>query len=134
MSSVDPTPRTVVGLFDHLAEAQAAVQELVANGYSRDAISLVANASADEYSRSFDQTGQFVRSESTAETMEGVESAAEGAGIGAVLGGLAGLLASMAMLPIPGIGPVLAGGQLLTVFMGAVTGGLVGGLVGGLEP
>lgn len=63
----------------------------------------------------------------------GGDSAAEGAGIGAVLGGAAGILASLGMLAIPGIGPVVAAGWLAStaagVSIGAVAGGLVGMLV-----
>ena len=38
--------------------------------------------------------------------------AAKGAGIGAALGGVSGLLAGLAGLAIPGIGPTLAAGRL----------------------
>jgi len=51
------------------------------------------------------------------------ENAVRGAEVGGVVGALLALT-------IPGIGPVLAIGPLLSAFSGAMAGGAVGGLVG----
>lgn len=124
--------KTVVGLFDNLSDARDAVSELVDAGLDRNEVNLVANASAEEYSRYFDQSGKYVTTTTETET----SGAAAGAGIGAVLGGLGGLLVGMSLLPIPGIGPVVAAGPigsaLATAAVGAGVGALAGGLIGAL--
>jgi len=124
--------KTVVGLFDNLSDARDAVSELADVGINRSEINLVANASAEEYSRYFDKSGKYV----TTETDAGTSGAAAGAGIGAVLGGLGGLLVGMSLLPIPGIGPVVAAGPigsaLATAAVGAGLGAVAGGLIGAL--
>ena len=48
------------------------------------------------------------------------------------MGGVAGLLAGLGMMAIPGIGPVVAAGWLVSTFAGAAAGGLTGGVVGAL--
>ena len=55
-----------------------------------------------------------------------------GAVIGAGLGSVAGLLAGIAALAIPGLGPVLAAGPLATALGGMLAGGAVGGIIGAL--
>lgn len=60
------------------------------------------------------------------------EGLATGATTGAVLGGVFGWLAGIGMLTIPGIGPFLAAGPLVTALAGAGAGGAVGGLTGAL--
>jgi hypothetical protein len=57
----------------------------------------------------------------------------EGAEAGLVIGGTAGgLLAGLAALTIPGIGPVVAAGWLATTALGAFAGGVSGGILGAL--
>ncbi|MGV8953137.1 MAG: hypothetical protein ACOH2M_18715, partial [Cypionkella sp.] len=60
------------------------------------------------------------------------EAAGTGAGIGALLGGAGGLLAGLGALAIPGIGPVVAAGWLVSTALGAVAGAAVGGATGGI--
>lgn len=116
--------RIVVGMFDKFEEAQAAVRELQQEGFRKEDISLVANDAKGEYSRSLKST-----SGSTDSVKDG---AGEGAGIGAVLGGIGGLLVGLGALAIPGIGPVLAAGPLITALAGAGIGAAAGGLLGAL--
>jgi hypothetical protein len=52
------------------------------------------------------------------------ENAIRDAGIGSVVGALVSLM-------VPGLGPVLAIGPLVTILGGAAAGGAVGGLIGG---
>jgi uncharacterized membrane protein len=59
---------------------------------------------------------------------ERVGSAVVGAGLGSV----AGLLAGIAALAVPGVGPILAAGPLATVLGGMLAGGAVGGIIGAL--
>lgn len=125
----DSTLKTVVGLFDDLGHAREAVNELKSRGFADREVSLVANASAEEYHRHFDTTTGAYRADVEVENHSG---AGTGAGIGAVLGGLAGLLAGLSIITIPGIGPVLGAGPIASTLMGALAGGLVGGLLGAL--
>jgi hypothetical protein len=59
---------------------------------------------------------------------EGLRQTIGNAGTGAVIGGGTGVLAGLATMAIPGIGPVLGAGVLLAMFggMGAGIGGLIG--------
>jgi hypothetical protein len=125
--------RTVIALYDDFDSANAAVRDLIDNGFSRDDISLIAN----------DQRGQYAdylnRGTTNAELTGTSEGAGVGAGIGAVIGGLGGLLIGLGALTIPGIGPVIAAGPLAAALtglagagVGAVAGGVTGGLIGAL--
>lgn len=58
------------------------------------------------------------------------EGATVGAGSGGVLGGIAGLLLGLGALTIPGIGPFVAAGPIMTALSGAAVGGALGGLGG----
>ncbi len=124
--------RTVVALYDDFASANAAVRELVDNGFRRDDISLLASDESGEYRRYIDR-------DAPAETSATAQGAGVGAGIGAVIGGLGGLLVGLGALTIPGVGPVLAAGPLAAALTGlagagagAVAGGVTGGLIGAL--
>jgi hypothetical protein len=108
--------RTITGLFDTRDQADDAVRSLKDAGVSSDDISIVAN-NADG---SYDGDGDVA------------EDAGAGAGIGAAVGGAGGLLAGLGALAIPGIGPVVAGGWLLSTVVGAATGAVVGGAAGGI--
>lgn len=117
--------KTVVALYDQISEAQDAIRDLEDNGFSREDISLVATDSAREQASDMDTGGGG----------DAVNTGAlGGAGVGAALGGAAGLMVGLGALAIPGIGPILAGGPLVTTLagagMGAVAGGLVGALIG----
>ena len=115
--------KTVVGLFDDRAAAQAAVRELLAGGFPQEQISVVSKK-AD---------GKGVEVEYVEEDgREQIEDMAKGAGKGAAIGGAAGLLLSLTALAIPGIGPVLAAGPLVALIAGAGVGATAGGLVSGL--
>src|SRR5215216_725551 len=100
--------KTIVGLFDTYHEADECVSDLERAGFGRDQISIVANQNAAR------STGMTSAGTSVARDNGG---AAEGAGTGAVIGGVtggaAGLIASLAGLAIPGIGPVLAAGPII---------------------
>jgi len=59
------------------------------------------------------------------------ENAIRGAEKGGLLGGALGGLAGLSVLAIPGIGPFLALGPILSAIGGAAVGSAVGGLAGG---
>lgn len=60
------------------------------------------------------------------------EGAVTGLSAGGLLGGTLGWLAGMGALAIPGVGPFLAAGPVLTALGGAVAGAMVGGIAGTL--
>lgn len=117
--------KTVVGLYDRFEDAQQAVQALHDSGFSKEDISLIARDATGEFSRHLEGTQE-------GETRDVSEGAATGAGIGAVLGGLGGLLLGLGALAIPGIGPVIAAGPIVSTLAGAGIGAVAGGLVGSL--
>jgi uncharacterized protein (TIGR02271 family) len=113
-------PGTVVGLFRNTAQAERAIRDLKAAGFSDSQIGVLMQDRAEERRLATD-TG----------TKAG-EGAAAGAVGGGVLGGVVGLLAGVGALVIPGIGPIVAGGALASTLAGAGIGAAAGGLIGAL--
>jgi hypothetical protein len=111
--------KTLTGLFDSYNDAEAAVRDLEASGIRHDQISIVANNSQRQMVP--------VGSDSDAG-----KAAAASATAGALVGGGAGLLASLGLLAIPGVGPVIAAGWLAATLAGAAGGVAVVGAGGGL--
>jgi Heat induced stress protein YflT domain len=105
---------TITHLYDNYTGAENAVRELEGSGFTSDQISVVGRRPAE------------------AESEEGAEGAATGATLGGVAGAGAGLLASLGLIAIPGIGPLVAAGVLATTVAGAATGAAAGGIVGAL--
>jgi hypothetical protein len=60
------------------------------------------------------------------------EGATAGAGTGAVIGGVLGWLVGIGAIAIPGIGPFIAAGPIMTALAGVGVGGAVGGITGTL--
>jgi hypothetical protein len=60
------------------------------------------------------------------------EGAAAGAGTGGAIGGTLGLLVGLGALVIPGLGPLIAAGPIVSALAGLGAGGVVGGFVGAL--
>lgn len=112
--------KRVVGVYDNGDDAVLAVEELKAQGYDRDDISIVAK-DRDEL--------EAVNAETGTKTEEGL---AAGAATGGLLGGATGLLAGVGALAIPGIGPILAAGPIAAMLTGAAIGAGTGGLAGAL--
>jgi len=118
--------KTIIAVFDDAATAHRVVSELVSAGIDRSNIGLALHDP--------DQTGaKSIHAQTSSDHVD----AGEGAAFGAVIGGLTGLLVGMGSLLIPGIGPAIAAGPLISalagatvgVGAGAVTGGLVGALI-----
>lgn len=107
----------VVGVFDHAEQADAAVRDLLEQGYSAEQVSVVRRPAGAPPGLDADQTASD-------------EGMAAGAAIGGVLGGGAGLALSLSALAVPGIGPILAAGPLIATLAGAAVGGAAGGLLG----
>jgi hypothetical protein len=111
--------KTIVGVFNSVQDANAAVRELEAQGISRDEISVVANKNAAGYD--------------SMEDRDKTSDVVADAGIGAAIGGVGGLLLSAAgALTIPVIGPILAAGPIAAALTGAGIGAAAGGLIGAL--
>lgn len=128
MATTDTSLKTIVGLYDQLSEARDTVAELSQAGIQQGNINLVAHASAEDYGRYFDREGKY----QDAPAGDTTSNVATGAGAGAILGGIGGLVVGLSLLPIPGIGPIIAAGPLASAMAGAGIGAVVGGLIGGL--
>jgi hypothetical protein len=149
--------KTVTGLFDTFDHANRAVSDLISGGFSRSEISLLSSNAKKEYDPYFDTEGRYVGTDKVVnsdidsterdmvgtnryagdvapidETVTTSEGAAKGAGIGAALGGLGGVLMGLGLLAIPGVGPALAAGALVSGLVGAGIGGVAGGVTGAL--
>src|ERR687897_1728247 len=121
------TNKTITAFFENYEDASDAVRRLESAGVPHRDISLVANNEGDRYSthanRTFDGTNHHDHDS---------DGAGTGATVGTLAGGGAGLLAGLGMLAIPGLGPVVAAGWLVTTLVGAGAGAAAGGLLGSL--
>src|SRR5881409_5089 len=101
-------------------QALTIVEQLKAGGFSPNDISVLFP----------DKTGtkDFAHEHHT----KAPEGAATGAGAGGVLGGGLGWLAGIGALAIPGLGPFIAAGPIMSALSGAGAGGVVGGITGAL--
>jgi uncharacterized membrane protein len=108
--------KTIIGLFDDHEEALAVISDLRERRIPPHDISLVASNADGWYA-------EDAKPEATAET---------GAGVGAVVGALGGLLIGLGTITIPGIGPVVSAGWLLSTLAGSATGVILGGAAGSL--
>ncbi len=111
----------IVGIFNSEKDTIAVMEELKASGYRNEEISVLRRGKEQMQATTAVET-----------STNGPEGAAAGAAAGIVLGGTAGILATVGLLFIPGIGPLLAAGPIATVLAGAAVGGGAGSLVGGL--
>ena len=118
---------TVVGLFEDFETARKAVHDLVKRGYDPDHISIVSKDSGEEFSAEAEM-------EDYNEAISRVDSVRmEAAGVGSMVGGGLGLMAGLASLAIPGIGPAIAAGPIIAGIMGLTAGVVGGGFVGWLS-
>jgi hypothetical protein len=128
----EPDHVAVVGLFDHIDDASRAVDELAAAGFDRDAISLVASNADRAYDGHVRPIDDEYDDVVDADHLGTAEGAAAGGGIGAAVGGLGGVLMGLGLLAVPGVGPALAAGPIISGLVGAGIGGAAGGIVGAL--
>lgn len=122
--------RTFIAAFSNISHAEEAISDLRSAGYNPKEMTIMMK----------DQEAvQEVANDTGASTAEGIVS---GATTGGVIGGLTGLLVGVGAIAIPGIGPFLAAGPLVTALgltgaaattvSGATSGAIAGGLIGGL--
>src|SRR6201989_3369895 len=107
-------------IFPSRAEAEKAVNELTAAGFSSQDVSVLMA----------DKSG--TRDFATEKNTKAPEGTATGAGVGGTIGGTLGLLAGVGGLAIPGVGPLIAAGPIMATLAGVGVGGAVGGVVGAL--
>ena len=108
--------RAVIGVFDSIDAAQAAVERLAAAGFPIDRISIVSkDLQSETRVNGYVTTGDI---------------AGPAAATGAWVGGLFGLMAGSALLFVPGAGPLVVLGPLAAAAVGAAHGALLGGGVG----
>lgn len=126
--------KTIVGLYDNLADARQVVEDLTTAGFHRDKISLVASDATGEYSSHLGTTTHTTTDTTTDTDRESSSGtgAATGAVAGGLLGGLAGVLLGLGALAIPGVGPIIAAGPIVSGLVGAGVGAASGGLLGAL--
>lgn len=114
--------RTVVGMFDHIDQAETAINDLKLAGFTPDSISVV--------TRSKPAT-EVVETEAD-EPNDAGQGALAGAIGGGTLGAVLGWLLAGGTALIPGIGPVVAAGIFGATLSGALIGGTLGGVSGAL--
>jgi uncharacterized membrane protein len=110
--------KTVAAIFASLSEAGDACLDLERRGVPREAISLIAGNDAKLH----DEYLEKVRKASTSTAAAAVSNASFGGGMG--------IVAMLAALAIPGVGPIVALGPMLTVLAGMGIGAATGGLIG----
>ncbi len=111
--------KTVAGLFDTREQAQQAIQDLSRAGFPQENISILT-------------MGDHQKPVVEHVTDTGPSGTEVGATTGAAIGGLSGLAVGLGLFAIPGIGPVMAAGPIITTLAGLGAGLAVGGLLGAL--
>jgi uncharacterized protein (TIGR02271 family) len=112
---------------DSSAEAERVVRDLTNTcRCDRSDIGLMARGSAD-----VDGT-QRGDADDGSRRSEMAHGAMKGAGTGAAVGGVLGLVAGVASLSIPGLGPFIAAGPIAATLAGAGVGAAAGGIIGAL--
>jgi hypothetical protein len=110
----------VFGIYPGVSQAEHAVDVLTQADFSNDDISVLA---PDRQG-----TKDFAHEKHT----KAPEGTTTGAATGGAVGGTLGLLAGVGALAIPGLGPFIAAGPIMSTLAGLGVGGAVGGLVGAL--
>ncbi len=110
----------VFGIYRTAAQAESAVDRLLAAGFSNNDISVLLPDSQS--------SKDFAHQKNT----KAPEGTATGVTTGGVVGGTLGLLAGIGALAIPGLGPFIAAGPIMGALAGLGVGGTVGGIIGAL--
>jgi hypothetical protein len=117
---MDSKNTAVFGIYKSSAQAESAVDRLLAAGFSNGDISVL--LPDNQGSREFAH-------EKNTKVPEGTTT---GVTAGGAVGGTLGLLAGIGALAIPGVGPFIAAGPIMGALAGLGVGGAVGGLIGAL--
>jgi hypothetical protein len=112
--------KAVYCLIESRDEAEDIVEELKVAGFANDQISVLL---PDKQG-----TRDFAHEQHT----KAPEGAATGGAAGGVIGGVLGWLAGVGALTIPGVGPLIAAGPIMSALAGLGAGAAVGGISGAL--
>lgn len=110
----------VFGIYATPNVAEAAVDHIIARGFANNAISVLLPDDAT--------TRAFAHEKNT----KAPEGTTTGVTTGGAIGGTLGLLVGIGALAIPGAGPFIAAGPIMTTLAGLGAGGAIGGIVGAL--
>lgn len=110
----------VFGIYHTANQAERGVEDLREAGFRNDDISVLLPDNRG--------TRDFAHEKHT----KAPEGTTAGVTTGGALGGTLGLLAGAGVLAVPGVGPLLAAGPILSALAGLGFGGAVGGLIGAL--
>src|SRR6185437_1739702 len=110
----------VYAIYPSRERTEEAVDRLLAAGFRNEDISVLFQDNVG--------TKDFAHEKAT----KAPEGTTTGAVTGGVIGGTLGLLAGIGALAIPGIGPFIAAGPIMTTLAGIGSGGVVGGIIGAL--
>jgi hypothetical protein len=110
----------VFGIYSTRSDVETATELLSRSGFPISDISVLIPESLG------------TRDIGTEKATKAPEGATAGAGSGAILGGTLGLLAGIGVLAIPGVGPLIAAGPIMSALAGVGVGGAVGGVTGAL--
>ena len=106
--------RTVVGVFNSINNAGHALADLEEMGVPTENTHLIAGNDKSRHD-------EYLKKSKEAST-----TTAAAAASGASFGGGVGIVASLVALAIPGVGPIIAGGAMLTVLTGLGIGAAAG--------
>lgn len=111
-----PSTVSVVGVYDDMRQAEQAIDRMLDAGLAKDNVSII---------------GQGLQSEARLNGFVTTGDVAKGAAkLGAWVGGLFGLLTGVAVLFVPGVGPIVALGPLAGAVMGAAETAAASGILG----
>lgn len=110
----------VFGIYHTGNQAERGVDDLRETGFSNDDISVLLPDNQG--------TRDFAHEKST----KAPEGTTAGVTAGGAIGGTLGLLAGIGVLAVPGVGPLIAAGPIMSALAGLGLGGTVGGLIGAL--
>lgn len=116
------TQRTAIGVFQHAADARAAIQDLRRTGFLEEEIGVAA--------REVQRADVGVLDRTTPEGSQVEEGAVTGLAAGAGLGALWGVAVVAGLLPA--VGPAIAGGTLAAILSSAAAGAAAAGVAGAL--
>jgi hypothetical protein len=122
---------TISRLYNNYPDAEAAIKALEAGGVKHGDISVIASNADEWYKGNSGKPSTFPDRDLNRKD-DRAEAAGTGASLGAVAGGAAGVLAGLGLMAIPGVGPIVAAGWLVSTLAGAAVGGATGGVIGAL--
>lgn len=115
-----PKKIAVFGIFHTEDQAERSVDDLLQSGFASDDVSVLLPDSRS--------TRNFAHEKNT----KAPEGATAGAAAGGAVGGTLGLLVGIGVFAIPGLGPLLVAGPIISALAGVGAGGTMGGLIGAL--